>query len=72
MYNVETTKISDSGLRYISKESGSPFQGMGATGETRSCIKCGQHKLRSKGAIHRYLSALMFICFDCKPVKPSR
>jgi hypothetical protein len=69
MYKSETTQISESGLRYTSKEGGSPFQGMGATGETRSCIKCGKHKLRSKGAIHRYLSALMFFCFDCKPVK---
>jgi hypothetical protein len=69
MYKFETTQISETGLRYTSKENGSPFQGMGATGETRSCIKCGQHKMRSKGAIHRYLSALMFFCFDCKPAK---
>jgi hypothetical protein len=69
MYNSNTSKISESGLRYASKENGSPFQGMGSSGEIRSCLKCGQHKLRSKGAIHRYLSTLMFICFDCKPAK---
>ena len=32
-----------------------------------SCIQCGQHKLRSKGAYKRYLTALFFFCFDCKP-----
>jgi hypothetical protein len=68
MNNVDSNKISDSGLRYKSKETGSPFQGMGVNGEIRSCIQCGQHKLRRNGAIHRFLSTLMFVCFDCKPV----
>ena len=67
MYKSEDTRIAASGLRYTTKESGSPFQGMGANGEVRSCLKCGQHKLRSHGAIHRYLGGLMFFCFDCKP-----
>jgi hypothetical protein len=65
----QLTKISDSGLRYLAKEKGAPFQSVGAPGETRSCIKCGKHKARSKGSIQRYLNALMFFCFDCRPVK---
>jgi len=67
MPNTATTQISPSGLRYTSKQNGSPFQGMSGAGETLSCIKCGQHKLRSKGIFKRYLTALMFICCDCKP-----
>jgi hypothetical protein len=69
MYKNETTQIAPTGLRYVSKENGSPFQGMGSGGDTRSCIKCGKHKLRSKGVIKRYLNALMFFCFDCRPDK---
>jgi hypothetical protein len=67
MYKDETTEIADTGLRYTFKEAGSPFQGMGSNGDVRSCIKCGQHKLRSNGAIRRFLGGLMFLCFDCKP-----
>lgn len=69
MYKTETTEICNTGLRYKSKENGSPFVGMGGPGETRSCIQCGKHKMRSKGSIHRFLNALMFFCADCKPVK---
>lgn len=75
MYIDESTKISACGLRYLFKKNGTPFQAAGAPGETRSCIECGQHKARSKGSkcskgsIQRYLNALMFFCFDCRPVK---
>lgn len=69
MYKSENNEIAATGLRYTSKEGGSPFQGMGSNGEIRSCIKCGQHKPRSKGAIHRFLNGLMFFCFECKPPK---
>ena len=71
MYKTDTTLISNTGLRYTAKENGSPFQGMGATGETTSCIMCGKHRMRSKGTLKRYLNSLMFFCFDCKPVKPA-
>lgn len=67
MPNTETTQISPCGLRYTAKQNGSPFMGLSASGETMSCIKCGQHKLRSKGVYKRYLTALWFFCFDCKP-----
>jgi hypothetical protein len=69
MFKNETTEISPTGLRYVSKENGSPFQGAGSTGETISCIKCGKHKLRTRGVVKRYLNSLLFFCFDCKPVK---
>ena len=67
MYSTDTTQISQTGLRYTSKENGSPFQGMGGSGQTLSCIKCGHHKPRSNGIFRRYPTALMFFCFDCKP-----
>jgi len=46
MSRDESTKIASDGLRYKSKESGSPFGGSGSMG-TMSCYKCGLHKLRS-------------------------
>jgi hypothetical protein len=67
MPSAETTQISTNGLRYTSKEGGSPFTGISGSGETMSCIKCGRHKLRSAGVFRRYLTALLFFCFDCKP-----
>ncbi len=67
MYKFEAIQVSASGLRYTSKESGSPFRGMGAPGETLSCIRCGRHKLRRNGAFKPYLQSLLFYCFDCKP-----
>jgi hypothetical protein len=69
MYKLANSEIADTGLRYTSKEGGSPFQGMGSNGDVRSCLKCGQHKLRSHGAIHRFLGGPMFFCFDCRPKK---
>ena len=68
MFKTEPSQMSPSGLRYTSKENGSAFQGMGQSGETLSCIKCGQHKLRRNGSFRRYPAALMFYCADCKPV----
>lgn len=61
--------VSQNGLRYTSKEGGSPFQGMGGTGQTMSCITCGKHKPRSSGAFKRFVYGRMFFCLDCKPVK---
>lgn len=67
MYSTEASQISHTGLRYMAKENGSPFQGRGGSGHTLSCIKCSQHKPRSLGIFRRYPTALMFFCFDCKP-----
>ena len=67
MTRQEKTEISNDGLRYKSKKGGSPFEGLGRTGDTMSCIKCGRHKPRSDGSFKRMLGSTMFICFDCKP-----
>lgn len=66
MNELEATAVSPSGLRYTLKEGGSPFQGMGSSGETMSCIKCGHHKLRRNGSYRRFATALMFFCSDCR------
>jgi hypothetical protein len=42
------TKIAKDGLRYKSKEGGSPY-GPGGTMGTMSCYKCGLHKPRALG-----------------------
>ena len=62
------TKIANDGLRYKSKEGGSPF-GPGGTTGTMSCYKCGVHKSRALGTFKRLLGQSMFMCGDCKPVK---
>ena len=67
MYEPVTTEIAPTGLRYTSKENGSPYRDFGGSGDTMSCVKCGHHKLRRNGMYKRYLTALMFFCFDCKP-----
>ncbi len=60
-------EVSSSGLRYTSRENGSPFVGMGKVGETMSCMKCGLHKPRRLGSQRRFAGSLAFFCFDCKP-----
>ena len=68
MSRVETTKINKDGLRYKSKEGGTPFGGSSNIG-TMSCYKCGLHKTRSLGTFKRLLGQSMFMCGDCKPLK---
>ena len=62
------TKIAKNGLRYKSKERGSPY-GLGGTMDTMSCYKCGVHKSRALGTFKSLLGQSMFMCGDCKPVK---
>jgi hypothetical protein len=69
MSRPEKTEISNDGLRYKSKKGGSPFEGLGRTGDTMSCIKCGIHKPRNNGSFKRILGSSMFVCFDCSPPK---
>jgi hypothetical protein len=68
-YHHDKTEIASNGLRYTNKQNGSPFQGMGRGGETMSCMKCGQHKMRNTGSFKRFLGANMFFCADCRPLK---
>ncbi|NDE04662.1 MAG: hypothetical protein EB003_08450 [Flavobacteriia bacterium] len=65
MNKDETTKISADGLRYKSKEGGSPF-GLSATVASMSCYKCGLHKARALGSFKRILNQSMFMCAECK------
>jgi hypothetical protein len=67
MSKNHTTKISSSGLRYKSKELGSPF-GESVGVATMSCYKCGVHKSRAKGSFKKIIGQRMFICGECKPV----
>jgi hypothetical protein len=66
MSKDDITKISGDGLRYKSKEGGSPFAASG-TGSSMSCYKCGLHKARALGSFKRVLNQSMFVCGDCKP-----
>jgi hypothetical protein len=65
MNKDETTKISADGLRYKSKDGGSPFAASG-TGASMSCYKCGLHKPRALGSFKRVLNQSMFMCAECK------
>lgn len=62
-----TSKVDDTGLRYKTKASGSPFGMTGAAGGTMSCYKCGQHKPRALGSFRRLVGKSMFVCNDCYP-----
>jgi hypothetical protein len=62
------TEIKKDGLRYKSKQGGSPFGGSSAIG-TMSCYKCGAHKSRALGSFKKLIGQQMFICGDCKPLK---
>lgn len=65
-----TTKIAADGLRYLSRENGSTFKGLGRTGETMSCLLCGKHKPRQVGRHLRILGAINFVCLECRPIPP--
>jgi hypothetical protein len=68
-YHHDKTQIASDGLRYTNKKNGSPFQGMGRTGETMSCMKCGLHKPRALGSFKRLLDKSHFFCGHCRPAK---
>lgn len=60
------TVIAEDGLRYKTKQGGSPFGASSGLG-TMSCYKCGRHKARSLGSFKKLLGKSMFVCGDCKP-----
>lgn len=68
MSKDQESKIASNGLRYKSKEGGSPFKDSASMG-TISCYKCGLHKPRALGSFRRLLNQSMFVCAECKPVK---
>ena len=53
------TSVSDNGLRYESKLGGSPFLG---SGHTRSCFKCGKHRVPSSLQSKRVLGRTEVVC----------
>jgi serine protease inhibitor ecotin len=61
------TAVAENGLRFTSRENGSPFAGMGKIGETMSCMMCGHHKPRSQGSQRRFAGSQAFFCYECKP-----
>lgn len=68
MPREEVTKIATDGLRYKSKQGGSPF-GASSHMQTMSCFKCGQHKQRALGSFKRLLAQSMFYCAECSAPK---
>jgi hypothetical protein len=68
MSNDQDTQIATDGLRYKSKEGGSPFRDS-SNGMTMSCYKCGFHKPRSMGIFKLMINQRMFMCRDCMPAK---
>jgi hypothetical protein len=61
------TTIAKDGLRYKSKQGGSPFGTSSSVG-VMSCYKCGRHKARALGSFKKLLGQSMFVCGDCKPI----
>ena len=61
-----TTAIAKDGLRYKSKQSGTPF-GESTSMGTMSCYKCGLHKSRALGSFKKLLGKSMFVCGECRP-----
>jgi hypothetical protein len=64
------SKITEDGLRYKRKASGSPFPNIGSRA-TISCYKCGLHKPRALGTFKKLINQQMFMCGDCVTAKSS-
>uniref|UniRef100_UPI004047E524 hypothetical protein n=1 Tax=Limnohabitans sp. TaxID=1907725 RepID=UPI004047E524 len=68
MSTAPESKITEDGLRYKRKASGSPFPNIGSRA-TISCYKCGLHKPRSMGTFKKLINQHLFMCGDCMPPK---
>ena len=68
MSNNQESQIATNGLRYKSKEGGSPFKDS-ANMSSISCYKCGVHKPRALGVFKMMINQRMFMCGDCMPQK---
>jgi hypothetical protein len=68
MSNDQESQIATNGLRYKSKEGGSPFKDS-ANMSSISCYKCGLHKPRSLGVFKTMINQRMFMCGDCISAK---
>lgn len=68
MSDKEKTLVSDDGLRYKTRVSGSPFDSGGHRG-SMSCIKCGLHKSRALGSFRQVIGKSTFFCEACSVKK---
>ena len=68
MSTDQESKITEDGLRYKRKASGSPFPNIGSRAAI-SCYKCGLHKPRSLGMFKKLINQQQFMCGDCMPAK---
>lgn len=58
-----STHIQPDGLRYKSKEPGSPFAPAGAGGAaTMSCFLCGKHRPRASLRSRKLLGKTQYVC----------
>jgi hypothetical protein len=68
MSKDNSTKLSSDGLRYRSKEGGSPFLGGSST---RSCLLCGKHRRPDQLQSKRMFGRSEMVCKpDCRNVEP--
>jgi hypothetical protein len=66
MSKDSSTKLTTDGLRYTSKEGGSPFLG---SGNTRSCLLCGKHRRPEQLRARRMFGRIEMVCKpDCATV----
>jgi hypothetical protein len=68
MSKNQESLIAADGLRYKTKEGGSPFKDSGSMASI-SCYKCGLHKPRAMGTFKKLINQRMFMCGDCISAK---
>jgi len=59
MSKAVSTRVSEDGLRYSAKTSGSPFTGVA---NTRSCFLCGTHRQSASLKSKRILGRTEMVC----------
>ncbi len=63
--DTKRTEIKAGGLRYRSKEAGSPFSGPGSFSiATMSCLLCGRHRPRVLLRPRKLLNRTQYVCAD--------
>jgi hypothetical protein len=65
-----TTRIQSNGLRYKSKQPGSPFAPGSAGPATMSCFLCGKHRARSALQSRKLFGKTQYVCAPSCNAKP--
>jgi hypothetical protein len=65
-----TTRIQSNGLRYKSKQPGSPFAPGSAGPATMSCFLCGKHRARSALQSRKLFGKTQYVCSPSCNAKP--